>query len=212
MMKVSLDGFDEWGATSGSGILKTDDMPPAIRPENGTYLLYNPGTEPTYAIIRAAGAAPNGVIITNNTTGDVCSLLSLPSAPNHIEVDGEIGTVKILPADPDGFAFELHDMGYITLAPCLPYWRDVAASYKAGSNVITLHAFYGEDIVGRHIRLNGEWLKIIAERSGGEYIVSKNLPKAGMENTMITTMNEISVQGTDLSLTMLEIEYTPRTR
>ena len=210
MTCVSYPDFDKDGVIDHSGIMREDEMPPAIQPQTGDYLVYNPGTETTDTFISIAGTAPNGLMIRNATTGDVCEIVSLPSSL-VLTIDSETGWVSST-ADPDGSAFEYHDLGYIRLAPCTPYEREVVASYVSGLNMITFPMYETtEENVGQYIRLDGEWLRIISV-SGKTAIVNKFLKKTSVENTMITTMNEISVEGEGAELTLLKMEYEPRIR
>jgi len=206
MTCISYDEYDE-GAMARSGIIKTDEMPPSILPSVGDYLVYNPGTEITDTVIRIAGTAPNGLTITNRTTGDVCKIVSLPSAL-ILTINSESGAVSTSD-DPNGFAFEYHDMGYIRLAPCIPYERDVAVSYIAGSNIINFTIFeLSEENIGQYIRLNGEWLRIISVK-GKSAVISKNMNVTSAEYTTLATMNEISIEGEGAELTLFEMEYEP---
>lgn len=199
-------------AMARCGIIRKDEMPPEIQPKAGNYLIYNPGTEISDTTIYIAGDAPNGVKITNHTTGDICELLALPSYPDHMEVDSESGGVYILPTKPDEFAFEYHDYGFIRLAPCTPYERDVAVSYVAGTNLIEfmLHDLT-EHNVGQYVRLNGEWVKIISV-NGRSAVINKRMNVTGAEYTMLATMNEISVECEGANLTKLVIDYVPKVR
>lgn len=202
---------DADGATVRCGILEVKEMPPSIQPSAGNYLLYNPGTEISDTVIRIAGKAPNGCKITNQTTGDVCEFIALPSSPNYLEIDSEYGAVRLLPSS-DKFAFEYHDLGYIRLAPCTPYEKDVAVSYSQGSNVVEFHLYTPrEENIGQYIRINGEWLKILSIKDRG-VIVNKFLNATKTEYTTIASMNEIYVEADGASLTRLEIEYVPKVR
>ena len=209
MAYISYDAIDEDGAESHCGILKKGEMPSPIEPAAGTYLVYNPGTEPCGATIRIAGRAPNGLMI-ENSFGDKCKILSLPES-GYLEIDGNSGTVKAMPADE--LAFEYHDEGYIQLAPCTPYERDVVVSYMPDSNVVSfMTKTTSSSMVGRYIRLAGEWVKIVSLLSENDVVVSKRMPYHNTEQTMITTMNELTISGDELSLTMFELDYVPLLR
>ena len=73
MLYKAYDQYDLEGAGIGTGIVAQTDMPPAIQPSVGDYLVYNPGTETANTVIRIAGSAPNGVMIRNYTNGTACS-------------------------------------------------------------------------------------------------------------------------------------------
>lgn len=137
MTYTYYDENDIDNAMARCGIISKEEMPTAVLPAIGDYLIYNPGTETSDTVIKIAGKAPNGVKITNRTTGDVCELITLPSSSSeYLELDSDSGSVFKLPTKPDDFAFEYHDFGFIRLAPCIPYERDVAVSYMEGSNQV----------------------------------------------------------------------------
>lgn len=212
MLYKSYRDIDIDIASRHCGIMEESRMPKAIEASVGDYLVYNPGTETATTTIRIAGTAKSGITITNRTTGDICKLLAIPTAPDYLEIDSEYGTVK-LHSDPDGFAYEYHDDGYISLAPCIPYDRDVTASYTEGSNVVSLYGIcMTEEDIGRYIRLAGEWVRIIYVNDTTEVVVSKFMGVTATENTMIAAMNEISIEGEDSDLTKLEFDYTPKIR
>ena len=209
MAYTSYDTYDADGAMDHCGILEKNEMPVDISPALGTYLIYNPGTEPCDTIIRIGGTAPNGLTI-QNSSDDVCKIVSLPSS-GYLEINSDHGTVKTMPGDE--LAFEYHDEGYIRLDPCTPYERDVMVSYAANSNIVSFVARSTADsLVGRYVRLNGEWLRIVSIHSENSVIVSKKLSTSGVEQTMVCTMNELTVSGEGASLTKFEIEYVPLIR
>lgn len=213
MAYTSYDTYDSDGASRHCGIISKDEMPPTPTKDSRSFLVYNPGTETSDMIIRIGGSAPNGLTITNETTGDVCRLLSLPAAPDYLEIDSDLGSVKRMPSNPDGFAFEQHDDGYIRLAPCTPYERNVVASYESGSNKIYFPLFsINSKFVRKYLRLNGEWVRIISIQDEHTAIINKAMKTTGIEETLITTMNEITISGSQISLTKLEINYTPLVR
>lgn len=211
MAYKTIGEYDTDGAAKRSGMIR-EEMMPKLSAQAGTYLVYNPGTIACDTIIRIGGSAENGVTIINNTTGDVCKILALPST-GYIEVNGEEGSVKHLPTDPEGFAFEFHDEGYIRLAPCMPYYQNTAASYTSGSNkVLLLDAGMPKDLAGEYIYLNKEWLRIIAVEDENTVIVSKNMTGTGVEETIVANMNEITIECPGANLTRLEIDFIPKVR
>lgn len=68
------EDLDVDGAEARCGILEASMMPSVIQPNAGEYLVYNPGSETSYPTLRIAGSAPNGLTITNATTGKQCTL------------------------------------------------------------------------------------------------------------------------------------------
>lgn len=209
MSYIFYEETDVDNAKDHCGILPRSKMPSQISPQAGSYLVYNPGTEKTNTVIRIAGHAPNGVTITNNTTNEKCTLLHLPANTDWLEIDGNVGGVYEEGSNPH-LAFEYHEEGYITLAPCVPYCRDISATYTKGSNIVSvLDTRMTDEFVGRYIWINGEWLKIIYVKNEKEAVVNKNVTASGTDLTMIVVMNEISIDGEGLSLTRFELEYAP---
>ena len=107
----SIDDVDVDGAELRCGVIETDMMPPAIQSVAGDYLVYNPGSETVYPTIRIAGSAPNGMTLTNMTTGTTCTLLAFNLAQNtYLEIDGKSGRIGVEPVGTT--AFEYHADGY----------------------------------------------------------------------------------------------------
>lgn len=211
MLYKAISDYDADGAHKTTGIIEEQYMPAAPK-KAGDYIIYNPGTEYADTVIRIAGTAPNGVTIENRTTGAVCKLLAIPAPPDCLVLDSETGDVY-LGSDTDGHCFEVHDEGYIRLAPCTPYQRDMVISYTSGSNKITFSDYaITEDNVGQYILLAGSWYRIIAVTNASTAVLNASMSKSGAESTIIATMNEITITADGANITTLEIDYTPKTR
>lgn len=106
-----------------------------------------------------------------NSSGDICKIVSLPSS-GYLEINSDHGTVKAMPTDE--LAFEYHDEGYIRLDPCTPYERDVMISYSSNSNIVSFASYHADStLIGRYMRVNGEWLRIVSVNSESSVIVNK---------------------------------------
>lgn len=205
MTYKSFDGFDNDNASIYCGILDVTEMPPSPTVDSRNFLIYNCGTETSDTIITIGGSAPNGLTITNGTNNTKCSLVSLPPTDSLV-IDSYKGTVRY----GTGLAFEYHNDGFIRLAPYLPDARDYVISYKKDSNIVAvLNDTADKSWVGRYLRLNDEWVKVINVNNDGVIFVQKFMDDGGVENSRLVTMNEISITGTDLSLTTLSFDYTP---
>lgn len=211
MLYTSYEEEDTDGAAVYSGIIRQSEMP-QIDLSAGRHLVYNPGTKKTDLTLKIAGTAPNGLTIHNATTGETCTLLMLVDSPNWVEINSHDGSIRIQPSDEDNFAFELHDLGYVTLAPCTPFTPDVTVSYEAGSNIVTHDALLTQETVGQYMRVGEKWLRIIAIQDETHVVVSEFVGVSGANKTCVVTMNEIDISGKGLSLTMLEFEYEPKVR
>lgn len=119
-----------------------------------TYLIYNPGTEPTPLTIQLGGTSTGTgdiatTTITNKTNGSKCVLLGVTagittSVGKLLKIDTETGRVTL----GDELAFNLHDNGYIWLSPCTPFVRDVYVEYINNSATITSIGQFNEEMVG----------------------------------------------------------------
>jgi len=214
--RISYDGTNP--AKIGSMINRTGLMlntktPSTLGNTAGTYLIYNPGTEFTYPTLKFYGKAPNGLVITNYTTNEKCSLAAFNLASGqYLEVHAETG-VRLQPSDT--IAFEYHLDGYISLAPCIPYDRKIYVSYVSGSNEVAVQdmPWLNDEYVGRYIYLNQVWRKILYVRDSGKtLVVNATMNQTADELTDIVVMNEINLSGTSLALTDVQIDYTAYVR
>lgn len=211
MAYKELDGADTDGATLYTGIVSKEQMPDAPAGA-GDFLMYNPGTEMADTIITLAGSAPNGVTITNYTTGTKCNLLSIPAHPDSLIIDSKSGDVY-LASNPDGHEFEAHDEGFIRLAPCIPYQRSVTIMYEKGSNsVIVIQGFVNKNMVGQYALIAAKWRRIIATEGENKLILNQNMELGGTEIAMVASMNEINITADGASFTTFSIDYTPMVR
>lgn len=86
-------------------------------------------------------------------------------------------------------------------------------SYSSNSNIVSFASYHADStLIGRYMRVNGEWLRIVSVNSESSVIVNKQQSASGVEQTMIATMNELTVSGEDASLTTFELEYVPLIR
>ena len=213
MMYAACGEEDPDGAMEHCGMLPVSMMPSSPLAHPGSYLVYNPGTEMTEVTIKIAGSAPNGLEIRNETTGDVCQMLGVVTDPNWIEINSDEGSIKIKPSTEDKFAFELHNLGYIRLAPCTPYLRNLSYEMESGSDEIVVYEPYlTQDMVGQYMYINGGWRRIIYVRDDSHAVLAYTPDVDLSGETVIVTMNVITLSGEDLALTKFEIFYEPKVR
>lgn len=193
----------------GSGVLPREKMPVMTPVMNQNILVYNPGTEVTPAIIRIAGTSEGPFVIHNYTTGDALEVIALP-ANDTLVFDAESG--KVYKTSDNDLAYMYHNLGYITLAPCIPFDRDVEISYTQGSNTITSTRGEFRDIHNRHyVNLGGAWYKILHVDDENTATIHIACASTGTEETEIVVMNELYVQGSG-SLSTFQCTYSPRIR
>lgn len=151
MSYTSYDDVDLDGAAKRCGIVATSMMPAAIGKTAGTYLVYNPGTERAYPILRLYGSAPNGLTIKNKTTNETCTLESFNLANDTwLEIDSDSGRVSLEPLGT--LAFEYHLDGYLHLDPCVPYERSAVLTLTSGSNEAQVaNVILGDEYVGHYV-------------------------------------------------------------
>ncbi len=206
----SYTGYDSNGIRRHTGLLRSTQMPPQPSPAAGDFMLYNPGTEYTWPTFTFEGSAPNGLKITNHTTGETCTLTAFPvgQADTGIKIDGETGMITALPLGEPRWS--CHSDGYIRLAPNLDYYRDIEVGATEGSNAISIYYYPGinETFVGKYVYLQNNWYKIISvSDDGSSAVLNGNVPEGRIETTDIVPMNELTLEGDGLQLTNFTVEY-----
>ena len=203
-----LDWTDD--AVKATGVL-IESMMPTNSATLGNHLIYNPGTEATPLRITIAGSAPNGLSITNYSTGEVCSLVSLP-ANDELVIDGATGFIALKSNHNPAFAY--HNDGYIHLAPCVPYHRDMTISWTNGSmDIVSEDGLFRKRDEGSFVYIGGTWYKIAHISNENQARVNVNVSAAtGSGNLFVGKMNDLYIDGNGASLTKLQFDYTPRVR
>lgn len=204
---------------ANSGLLSDEDTPTTSFnniTENMSFKLYNGGSERAGVAIALAGdSGEDGVTITNHTTGQTAKFVAFDKATTsdsdkYIVSDGINGKTVLTDGTTSERGFLYHDHGFIELVPSYPIERDVYVAYNAGSNrVSVIGVEIGDDVIGRHILLSGEYRKII-DKDDDALILDVALDEDGSCYTNIVTMNEISVElSTGAQLTKLNFIYKP---
>lgn len=215
-MKIkSYNGMEDFGATKYTGIVEANKMPLSPTVSSSQFIVYNCGTEKCDTIIRVAGVvdAENGLVIQNTTNGTSCKIVGLEAntlpAGAYLEIDSFKGQVRRVAGDNVTLAFEFHDLGYVRLDPCTPYYRDIFVSYENGSRAVRnfTGAFNGL-MKGQYVYLNGGWRYISEVIDENTLNVNANMTATNSEQAHIGTMNTIVVTG-NTALTKFEFDYTP---
>ena len=205
MTYKSFTTYDDDNASIYCGILDSTEMPAEPTVSSRSFLIYNCGTEVADTTITIGGSAPNGLTITNATNNSVCSLISLPLT-DYLTIDSAKGTVRY----GSSLAFQYHNDGFIRLDPYLPDKRDIVVSYMSGSNMLTVLSEEADHTwIGRYVRINNEWVKIINVNANGVVTLQKSMGASGTETTRLVTMNEISISGTEQSQSTLTFDFVP---
>lgn len=140
----------------------------------------------------------------------MCTLTSLPENTSLV-IDSATGMVS--KASDHIAAFSFHNDGYITLASCVPYARDIEIEWTNGSNEIRSDGKFIKAYVGNYVYIGSEWLKILQVNNKYTAVVSRNVAATtGSGETMLARMNEIYISGTGASISSIQFDYTPRVR
>lgn len=181
-----------------------------------SFVLSNPGTERASVGIVCAGDAPDGLIITNSTTGQECKLVALSKAETtdvnkHVYIDGISG--KTVLTDSFGsdkkLSFLFHDYGFIELEPCVPVIRKVFINYPGTQLIHTVNRIE-ENVIGLYIYAAGTWHKIVEQPDIQTLKVKDSVGATGDEISMIAPMNELTVTPVStMDITRLSFVYVP---
>lgn len=208
--------LNDYSQRNNSALQETEEVMPTVEitgngnlTEQTSFLLYNAGTERASVAIQIAGSA-QGVTIANATTGQSCKFVGLSTESNqYVLSDGINGKTVFVNTDTNEKeqAFRFHDYGFIDLEPAFPIVRDFGVSYESGSNILTTNLETQEDYAGKYILVANEWRKII-NVSGNQITQSSVMNSTGKENTVIVTMNELTVTpDTTMDLSLLKFVY-----
>lgn len=208
--------LNDYSQRNNSALLEVDGLMPEVEitknsnlTNQTSFLLYNAGTERATVAIQIAGSA-KGVTIANSTTNQSCKFVGLSTGENqYVMSDGINGKTVLVDkaANKTELAFRFHDYGFIDLEPAFPIARDFGISYEEGSNKLTTNFEMYEDYQGKYILVRNEWHKII-EASGNKITQASALDANGNENTVIATMNELTVTpDTTMDLSLLKFVY-----
>lgn len=190
------------------GMLEENEMPALPTTSSRSFMLYNCGTI-TCDTIQRIGGSGEDIIIENETNGTKCALESLPSE-GYLEIDSELGIIKVVNNGTGVIDYSYHDEGFMTLAPYLPRRNDIVVQTISGSsNVMMVNSSPRKSDVGRYIYLDDSWKKISGIGQGNVFTIDSAASFTGVVKTKIVTMNDITITGTNLSLNKLEIDYKP---
>jgi len=129
-----------------------------------------------------------------------------------IEVHSESGQVWLVKGEERGLAFYYHDLGYIILAACTPFVRELILFHTLNSKVITSGGMFKPHMAGQYIWLINKWYKIHRVQDASTAHLELDASSTGTAVVPVATMNEISIYGSGINLTRLELDYIPRTR
>lgn len=203
---------------ANTGLLSAEETPPTSLGEmtqSASFMLYNGGSERASVAIAIAGEAGEGVTITNHATGQTAKFIAFTKAitsdsEKYIVSDALNGKTVLTDGTQSERSFMYHDHGFIELEPSYPIERNVYAAYEANSDKVNvIGAELGDDVIGRHIYIDGVWRKITAI-DDNTLTIDAVCCNSGSCYTNIVTMNEIEVElSAGAELTKLDFIYKP---
>ena len=204
---------------ANTGLLSSDETPATSFDnvsESTSIMLYNGGSELAGVAIAIAGdAGEDGVTITNRTTGQTAKFVAFNKSlttdvSKYIVSDAINGKTVLTDGSASQLGFLYHDHGFIELAPSYPIEREVYIMYtKDSDRVSILGSEVGDDVVGRHIQIDGVYRKIV-DTNDNELIIETAAQSDGSGYVNIVTMNEISIElSPGAQLTKLNFIYKP---
>jgi hypothetical protein len=202
-----------------TGMVSTYEMPWKPTTQSRDFLLYNCGTERAHTIIQIAGSATN-MTIENKTTGQKCIINELRAndipAGSYLEINSETEQVWLVKGEDKELAFYYHDMGYITLAPCVPFYGTMYVHFTLGSKEMRADGgtSFAPYMAGQYLMYysNGVWFKIERVQDSKVAFLDREATRTAYNVVKVAPMNEILIYGTGINLSKLEIDYIPRIR
>lgn len=215
--------FFDGSPENNSGLLPEENTPPHSFDsvtENMNFYLYNGGTEKAPVAIAIAGNAGEGITITNHTTGQTARFVGFSkdtttNAGKYIVSDALNGRTVLTDGTNSTLSYLYHDYGFIELAPSHPVFRDLTISINDNLNSANiLDDSFVDDVVGKHVFLNGSWRKIVSQSDKYIYFFEPAAEAVVQNaNSSIVSLNEISVElGVGAELTKLAFIYKPTFR
>lgn len=196
-------------------VLPESKMPATPTTSSTSFLMYNCGSEPANTVLNVAG---NGTItFTNEETGQTCvvkpTTAATTSASKWLELNSRNGTCYLADSSSKTLKYDMHDYGYITIAPCNQYERNIEVMTTASSATITCDAGkFADWMVGKYIYLEGAWHKITAVSSATQATIEDTMSNTAVVVTDVVAMNKINITGTSITITKIEMTCTPRVR
>ena len=206
----AYDTYDNDGAGMYCGILEQNEMPDVPDETDGSFLIYNPGTEVCNTLIRIGGTTgDDGLTIKNITNETQCVLSSLPQ-DGYLEIDSDTGAVIHVDGDTRMIDFQYHNSGFLTQEPYGWNADDLVITTTSGSASVTLENkdIDCADLIGKYLRVNDTWLKIVSSNEN-TIVLASTVPRTETLITKAVSMNEIEITGADIVLSQFSIDYYP---
>lgn len=221
LFEKTIEFGDTSGAYDETGLIPEEMMPAAPTTDGSWFLAYNPGTERCGLTVRIAGdtGEDGSVVLYNEATGQTCTVKYLTKelttdAGMWVEIDGAQMETRWQGAATSEIDYRHHDDGYLALVSGMPAVKDIVVSYVQGGGAVSSpDGRFDDEMTGQYIFLNGDWRLITLVRNPFEMEVAWTADATANENTVVATMNRITVTKTGgATLSKLEIDYQPKVR
>ena len=203
---------------SNSAVFEKDEMILPYSYNNLTQktklILANQGTERAALGVAIAGNVNDGVVITNETTGQSCKFVAVKKEKTsdvnkEVIIDPISGKTTLVGAGTKELAFLYHEYGFLELESSFPAVRNIYVN-SLGSESLNIANILNQNMVGKYIFAVNQWRKIIDQPDKHTLVVDSEVPAGSMERTMIIPMNEIIVTPiTTMDITSLRFIYKP---
>ena len=175
--------------------------------------LANPGQENAPLGVAVAGNVGEGLIISNNTTGQSMKLVAITDTVTpvgkEVLVDPINGKTIITGDGENKISFLYHEYGFLSLAPSYPALRNIYITYDH-DQIITVLNVLNQDVIGKYIFIVNAWYKIVEQIDRHTIKVDKAVMYKSSERTMIIPMNEITITPvSEVNLRSLRFIFKP---
>lgn len=107
--------------------------------------------------------------------------------------------------------YAFHEQGYIALEPNDQLNYVAFVEQTAGSTAVYIKTNVPEDLTGYYLWIDGAWNKVVSMDEDGDAVLTNAAQTTGAGDVHVARMNEISIRGSNVSLTALSYTYEPRT-
>lgn len=206
---------DYFKTIENTAFVEKIEMVPPIEFESITepkdLVLVNPGTIRSPVCIVISGDVGDGVEIINRTTKQTCSIIGLTKEKSSdvgksLYVDAMNGKVILSDGKESEPAFLYHDKGFIDLESSFPAIRHIFVNH--GRTSVSTIVNLNENVVGKHIFVDGQWVKILKQNDSNHMIIDTSVSE-GTSNATIISLNEIHIEPISTMDISLKFIYKP---
>ena len=209
LTRLTDDNMVDTESDNVCNLVRSNMMPAAPTTSSRRFFIYNQGTQKCGLKIRLAGTAPNGLDIYNDTNGTMCRLRGLPESGTLV-IDADTGLVTTESNLGTEITYAYHDHGYVVLEPNDELNYTIQLDTTSGSTAATATTLMTEDLTGMYVWLGNAWNKIVSTGADGAVTLETAAPSTTSAQVHVGKLNDIRINGTNISLTELSYSYEPR--